>query len=108
MRITTNTDTSDADGDGMSNYTEWLAGTDPTNPASRLQMQFPSNNLSGVTVSWQSVTNRTYYLQRATDLGAAPAFSALKSNIVGKAGTTSYTDTTATNAVTYFYRVGVQ
>jgi hypothetical protein len=106
--ITTNTDTSDADGDGMSNYAEWVAGTNPTNPASLLQMQFPSNNLSGLTVSWQSVSNRTYYLQRATDLGAAPAFSGLKSNIAGQAGTTSYADTTATNRVPYFYRVGVQ
>jgi hypothetical protein len=106
--INTNTDTSDADGDRMSNYSEWLAGTNPTNPASLLQMQFPTNNLSGLTISWQSVNTRTYYLQRATNLRTAPAFSLLKSNIVGQVGTTSYTDTTATNRLPYFYRVGVQ
>ena len=66
-----------------------------------------TNNLSGITISWQSVTNIHYNLQRATNLAALPPFSAIQSNIVGHAGTTSYKDTTATNSVPYFYRVVV-
>jgi hypothetical protein len=68
-------------------------------------MSSPSNSVSGVTVTWQSVSGLTYYLQSSTNL---PTFVSIQSNLVGQAGTTSCTDTTATNGGPYFYRVGVQ
>jgi hypothetical protein len=101
-------DTVDSDHDGMNNGQEWRAGTDPTNSLSVLQMLAPTNGASGVTVTWQSVTNRGYYLQRSVDLSVQPAFLNLQSNIVGQAGTTSYTDTNAVGAGPLFYRIGVQ
>lgn len=74
-------DFTDSDNDGMNSWQEWIGGTDPTDPASALRMRSPSNSPSGMVVNWQSVTNKTYYLQRGTNLLLHPAFSSqLKHN----------------------------
>jgi len=54
------------------------------------------------------VNNRTYFLERATDLGSQPPFSLLKSNIIGQTGATSLVDTNAVGKGPFIYRVGVQ
>jgi len=59
----------------------------------------------GLTILWQSVTNRTYWLERATNL---PAFTTLATNLAGQSSTTAFLDSTATNAGAYFYRVGAK
>ena len=96
-----------SDNSGMNNWQKWIAGLVPFNSASVLAMvsPAPTNNASGITVTWQSVTTRTYFIQSSTNL---PTFWPVQSNIVGQAGTTSYTDTSATNGGPYFYRIGVQ
>jgi hypothetical protein len=101
-------DYSDSDGDLMNNWQEWIAGTGPTNSLSVLRLLNPTNGMSGVTVSWQSVSNRTYFLERASNLGGQPPFLLLKTNIVGQANVTHYTDTDAIGGDALFYRIGVQ
>jgi len=101
-------DASDPDADGMSNQQEWLAGTDPTNAASVLRINSLSNTVTGATLSWQSVDTRTYFVQCATNLLASPVFFTIQSNLVGQAGTTSFTHTPATNGGPVYYRIGVQ
>ena len=101
-------DTLDSDHDGMSNWQEWRAGTDPTSALSLLRMLTPAIGASGFTVTWQSVTNRTYYLQRSVNLSLLSAFVNLQSNIVGQASSTSFTDTNAVGLGPCFYRVGIQ
>jgi hypothetical protein len=101
-------DLTDADGDGLNNWQEWVAGTDPTNAASVLKLSQPSLTGPNVTLTWNSVTNRTYSVQRATDLGAATPFLLLQTNLAGLSGTTSYTDTNTPAPGPAYYRVGVQ
>ncbi len=100
----------DSDGDGMNNWQEWIAGTNPTNAASLLRILSVSNSISGPTVTWQSVSGKLYFLQRSTNLSALPAFSTIDSYIFvfGQTGVTSYRDIGAVGAGPFFYRVGVQ
>jgi hypothetical protein len=97
----------DPDGDLMNNWQEWRCGTYPTDDSSVLRMLTLSTNQSGVVVSWESVPDRSYFLQRSTNLGATPAFVTLATNLAGQWETTSYIDTNAVGTL-YFYRVGVE
>ena len=101
-------DYADTDGDGLNSWQEWQAGTDPTDVSSVLKMLAPSITVSGVTVTWQSVSGKTYFIQRSGILSDPSSFSTIQNNIAGQAGTTTCIDTTATGSGPFFYRVGVQ
>jgi hypothetical protein len=98
----------DPDHDGLNNLQEWIAGTVPTNAASSLRLLSAAPGPAGIAIVWQSVSNRAYFLERSANLAAHPPFTLLASNLSGQDGTTTYTDTSATGAGPYFYRVGVQ
>ncbi|MCC6821406.1 MAG: hypothetical protein IT579_11800 [Verrucomicrobia subdivision 3 bacterium] len=101
-------DFTDDDGDGMNNYGEWRSDTIPTNTLSVLRMVSATNSPTGVKVTWQSVFTRLYWLERATNLSSTSPFQTIATNRSGGASATTFTDTSATNAGPYFYRVGVQ
>ena len=101
-------DAIDADGDGLNNWQEWRAGTNPTNALSVLRLLSSSSGLSGVILSWQSVRGVNYFLERDAQVGAQPSFFPLAISILGQPGTTTFTDTSAVGAGPFFYRVGVR
>jgi hypothetical protein len=98
----------DPDAEGLNNFQEWIAGTVPTNAASALRIISAVNLVGGVELTWTSVTNRSYALERALDLAEASPFELLQSNLPGQEGATTFTDTNAPGPGPYFYRVQVE
>jgi hypothetical protein len=98
----TRTKTTDTDHDGLSDWAEFIAGSDPVNPPPpfRLTAQRLTNNL--IHLSWPSVTNHTYRVHGSSNttawLPASGSFAATGTN-------TTYTLATTTNGATEFFRV---
>jgi hypothetical protein len=100
--------TADPDGDGLSNWGEYRAGTDPWDAASCLMVNLPANAVAGsgkFVVSWSSVAAKVYTLQSTTNLMIE--FTDLKTSIPATPTINVYTDTTAT-VKCRFYRVKVE
>jgi predicted amidohydrolase len=100
-------DYTDPDTDGLNNWQEWCCLTDPTNALSALRLLTPQSDGTNITVRWTSVAGVSYYLLRSAHLTVPSAYRLLATNILGQAGTTSYTDTNAARWSPLFYRVGV-
>jgi T5SS/PEP-CTERM-associated repeat protein len=58
----------DKDGDGPSNYAEFIAGTNPTNAASTFKLTVAASDPSSVTLQFPFVFGRTYRLWFSTNL----------------------------------------
>lgn len=100
----------DTDGDGMPDWAERIAGTDPYNASSvfKVSSDIQPNPQGGLTITWSSVSGKTYSVSRTSDLGQG--FTVLPSGrgIPSGGATTSYTDNTATGNGPYFYRLSVE
>ena len=101
-------DFTDPDGDRANNWQEWQSATVPTNALSALRLLTPQTVGPNLVVSWESVSGKNYFLERSTSLATNASFLPLASNLVGQAGSTTFTDTNAASAGPRFYRVGVQ
>ncbi|MEI8205594.1 MAG: hypothetical protein WCG03_01825, partial [Kiritimatiellales bacterium] len=96
----------DPDNDGVNNYAEYIADTNPTNGSSRLSIQslFAGTNRA---VFFQSSANRKYTLYYSTNLISGvwtnvPA----QTGIIGNGGVAVFTNSLP-DATPCFYRVGV-
>ena len=59
----------DADQDGLSNYAEFWAGTDPLDARSTLAVSRAMLTDDGhMQIQWQTVTGKSYLVQRSADL----------------------------------------
>ncbi len=97
----------DPDGDGASNYSEYVADTNPTNALSHFRIQSISNATS-CAVFYQSSASRKYTLYYGTNLSAG-VWTNLSSqaDIPGSGGVDGLTDPSPPGAQR-FYRIGVR
>ena len=98
----------DADGDGYSNYAEYVFGTDPTDAQSHLNFIISpaSSNIVAFTFS-PCQGGRNYQLEAATNL-ASPLWITLTNGFtVDSNGSGAFT-VTQTNAAAAFYRLSAQ
>lgn len=64
----------DADGDGKTNYQEYLAGTDPKDPNSSLQStSIAPTGAGALPISWRSVAGQTYTVERSINMQCFPS-----------------------------------
>src|SRR5947207_3314737 len=90
-RITITIAALDSDRDGLSNWHEWQAGTDPTNALSTLRLLPPLRVGEDVVIAWLSIQGRIYRVERAARLGS-PVFELLTTRLATNT-ITAYTDT---------------
>lgn len=94
----------DSDKDGMSNYDEYIAGTDPTDDNSFLEVLSEAYD-SGLVISWSSVTGKVYSLCYCTNL-VTDDFCVTQSAIEATPPMNTFT-AEVTNADCVFYRISV-
>jgi hypothetical protein len=101
-------DNADPDHDGVPNWAEYLAGTDPTDGHSYLHLQASSFDPSrkAVVLRWLSAPGKTYQIESSPGL-ANPNWSVLATNLLGDGTEQQWTQTNVTST-TQFYRVGLQ
>ena len=97
----------DADGDGVPNYSEYVADTNPTNTLSYFHIQSVSSATS-FAVFYQSSASRKYTLYCRTNLTSGALTNILsQTDIPGSGGLDSLADPSPTGE-RLFYRIGVQ
>jgi hypothetical protein len=97
----------DEDHDGRSNHDEFLAGTDPLDPASRFIVEtFTPLPGGGFSITWDTVPGKTYRVERSTSF-ANGEWQILESGAQGDGTHKTFHDTNPGTAPRLFYRIAV-
>jgi hypothetical protein len=74
--------TADADGDGIPNWAEFRAGTDPNDASSALALRVPGLLAGGARLRWPTAPGKTYVLESAPFIGSTN-WTAIATNVPG-------------------------
>ncbi len=96
----------DSDGDGMSDFAEWEAGTNPLDPKSVLRLEVPLVQ-SGrpVRFTWPTVAGRQYWLETSDDL---KNWTTVSDKTIATGTSLSASVSALDPRIPYFFRVQVQ
>jgi hypothetical protein len=73
-------DNADPDGDGVPNWQEYLAGTDPTNPNSCLRLSATADASHNINLTWLTAPGKNYVLESSATLGG-PNWTTVNTNV---------------------------
>lgn len=97
----------DTDGDGISNKSEWIAGTNPSNANSYFMMHaFTKDPNGGYALQWNSYSDRIYNVMKSPTLTNTNWISA-SGDLPGNGGKMHFTDHAATSPSNMFYKIEV-
>ncbi|HEY2343569.1 MAG TPA: hypothetical protein VGH90_11085, partial [Chthoniobacteraceae bacterium] len=94
----------DADGDGVSNLAEFLAGTDPKNPSSAFRLAPPTFSNGDVIITLSTVAGHVYRVEYANDLTSANHWRTLVDQVLATGSSLQVTDPGAASVGRQFYR----
>jgi hypothetical protein len=102
--LTNVSESSDADGDGFFDFSEFVAGTDPTNRFSLLRLTaLEQSDATGSVLRWTGVSGKRYRVSWTTNLAVWPSDQFMSVGV-----TNAWSDTSEPRPATRFYRVGVE
>lgn len=100
----------DPDQDGLPNWKEYLAGTDPTDAASHLRLRAPvqssKDGKKQVTLRWLTAPGKKYIVESATDVIRGP-WTVITGDVAGDGYVREHLDSNLVEA-TQYYRVRLQ
>ena len=95
----------DPDSDGMTNLQEFLAGTDPLNPANAFRITAIQKSGNDILIRFTSVSGKSYRVECASNPAVNASWSPVQDNIAGTGAVVSVTDPGAAVQLHRFYRV---
>ena len=101
--------TTDSDDDGSTDEDEYVAGTDPTNGTSVLEItDMDTSSTNGIAFTWYGKNGKTYTVYYRINLSQAWNKVPGATNIPGRDAVISWTNTAPGHANFKFYKIGVQ
>ena len=103
---TNRTRSTDSDGDGFTDYAEFMAGTNPTQTNSMLHLAAPVRQANGtMRLEWPSVAGRAYLVEGSTN---GVNWSELSGWIPANSSLTIFTPPPAGPSASYLFRLRVR